>query len=263
MDCPHWLVAKPVAHRGLHGGLDQEYPENSMAAFKRAADHGIPFEMDVQLAAGGSLVIMHDANLKRVSGENVALENVDHRTLQRIRIGSSGEPIPTLSSVLEEINGKVPIVIDVRRWRPSFSLDLERAIANTIRGYTGELALQSFDPISVLSLRRMTRSHPIGQISGSLKSANRLLGAIGRMMLTNFVINPDYISYELGSLPSRYVTYWRDKRMKPNITWNVTSEAEEDRAAQLADNFFFDGYCPRAYAKASLHLNINVHLEGE
>jgi len=247
MDCPQWLVTKPIAHRGLHGGLNQGHPENSMAAFKRAADYGIPFEMDVQLAGDGLLIISHDANLKRISGLNVTSENVDRKALQRLRIGSSGEPIPMLGSVLEEINGRVPIVIDVRRWRPSLSPDLERAIAKVINGYTGELALQSFDPFSVFNLRRMTNGYPIGQISGSLKSASRLQGAIGRTMITNYITGPDYISYELESLPSRYASYWRDKRMRPNITWTVTSEAEENRTAQLADNFFFDSYRPRAY----------------
>lgn len=249
MDCPQWLLTKPVAHRGLHSGLDQGYPENSMAAFRRAAEHEIPFEMDVQLTADETPVILHDPDLKRVSGEDYVLGNIDYRTVRRLRVGQSGETIPELNSVLEEINGQVPIVIDVRRWRASFSLTLEKAIVNAIRGYTGELALQSFDPLSVLSLRRMTDDYAVGQASGSLKSASRLTRAIGQAMLTNCISKPDYISYELASLPTRAVDYWHNKRKKPNIVWTVTSDAEERQAMGLAENFFFEGYCPAIYSE--------------
>jgi glycerophosphoryl diester phosphodiesterase len=245
---PEWLVKMPIAHRGLHGGLDNEYPENSIAAFRRAAKYGIPFELDVQLAGDGSLVVLHDANLARVTGEDLAVESVTRKTLQELRIGSSDERVPILYDVLEEINGEVPIVLDVRRWRPSFSTDLEHAVSDATRGYSGELAMQSFDPFSVFNLRRMTKGHPIGQISGSLKSAGRISGAIGRSMAANFITKPDYISYELESLPSRYVNFWHHKKKRPNITWTVTRESEEERAEYLADNYFFDSYWPRIYA---------------
>ncbi len=68
-------------------------------------------------------------------------------------------------------------------------------------------------------------------------------------MLTNYVCRPDYISYELKSLPARSVAYWHDKRMKPNIVWTVTSQAEERQAAQFGENFFFEGYRPHYYSE--------------
>lgn len=82
-----WLVTRPIAHRGL---FDADRPENSLAAFRKAALRGIPFELDVQLARDGLLVVEHDADLARLTGEKIETPDVDHSQLRRLRIGSSG-----------------------------------------------------------------------------------------------------------------------------------------------------------------------------
>ena len=55
-----WLYA----HRGLHDG-NRSVPENSLEAFRRAAEAGYGVELDVQLTRDGMLVVHHDASLKR------------------------------------------------------------------------------------------------------------------------------------------------------------------------------------------------------
>ena len=59
-------LADRYAHRGYHDKPD--IPENSMAAFRRAAAHGLAVEFDVHLIADGSLVIFHDEQLERETG---------------------------------------------------------------------------------------------------------------------------------------------------------------------------------------------------
>src|SRR5580693_9907041 len=64
---PGWLTSRPIAHRGLHD-LAAGRPENSLAAFEAAAEAGYPCELDVQLTDSGELIVLHDADLTRVTG---------------------------------------------------------------------------------------------------------------------------------------------------------------------------------------------------
>ena len=57
---------RPYAHRGLWG---EGIPENSLAAFRRAAEHGFAIELDVQLSRDGEVMVFHDYTLDRVCGK--------------------------------------------------------------------------------------------------------------------------------------------------------------------------------------------------
>jgi glycerophosphoryl diester phosphodiesterase len=244
-----WLVSRPIAHRGLYDEAAGR-PENSLSAFRYAAAHDVPIELDVQLARDGLLVVMHDTDLARVAGVEGPVAELDRASLRRLRIGTAGEPIPTLGDALAAVAGRVPIVIDVRRWRAGRTADLERAVANEIKGYAGELALQSFDPLAVLRFRRLVSDHPVGQASGLLRSAGRVAGAVGRSMVTNFVTRPDFVSYELAALPSRYPEFWR-RHGVPLLAFTVSSTVTEAQAAELADNYFFSDYLPEIYRESA------------
>ena len=65
------------AHRGFHGN---GVPENSLAAFKRAVEHGFGSEFDVHITADGIPVVIHDSSLKRTAGADV---NVEDLTLEQ------------------------------------------------------------------------------------------------------------------------------------------------------------------------------------
>ena len=95
IDKDHWLITKPVAHRGLWGG---SVLENSLTAYERAAQAGYPFEIDLYLSTDGVLYCFHDKTLDRMTGRNVELQRVsefrrrfarareaDHRTPFRRR----------------------------------------------------------------------------------------------------------------------------------------------------------------------------------
>jgi glycerophosphoryl diester phosphodiesterase len=239
-----WLTRSPIAHRGLWDTA--ECPENSLAAFKQAVAHGIPFELDVQLTRDGQLAVVHDTDLERLTGKPHAVADLDMADLHRLRIDGTGERIPSLGEVLEIAEG-VPFVVDVRQWHGSRNGDLERAVLDAVRGYGGPFALQSFDPLAVLRMRRGAGGHPVGQAAGNLRSAGQLARILGRPMLTNAVTRPSYISYELSALPSSWVRFWQRLGI-PVLAWTVTSAAMEEDATSVADNFFFDEYLPRAYA---------------
>jgi len=111
-------VAKPAIHAHRGGALvngKPTFPENTMPAFKQAAEHGFVLELDVKLTRDGVPVVIHDATLERVtpcSGEVVdrTLAQLAHckvdvlgaeETLKQLPRGDPRRaPIPKLSQVL-------------------------------------------------------------------------------------------------------------------------------------------------------------------
>ena len=95
---------KFIAHRGLHGG---ETVENTLDAFKKAVDKGYGVELDIQLSLDKVPVVTHDYDLKRVFGIDKKVSSLSSEEL-----GAIG--VPTLSEVLNVLDGKVPLVAEIK-----------------------------------------------------------------------------------------------------------------------------------------------------
>ena len=62
-----------IAHKGLH---DQESPENSLSAFKKAMDNNYIIECDVQLIADGTVVVYSGEQLAKMTGRDGYVKNL-------------------------------------------------------------------------------------------------------------------------------------------------------------------------------------------
>ena len=65
-----------IAHRGLYDAA-QGIPENSLAAFRAAAEGGYGAELDTRLTKDGVVVVSHDSNIRRITGPDVTVESLD------------------------------------------------------------------------------------------------------------------------------------------------------------------------------------------
>ena len=93
-----------LAHRGA-GALA---PENTLAAFGAAADHGARWiELDVDVLADGTLLVLHDSTLDRTTDRSGRYDHLTAADLAGTDAGSwfspdfAGEPLPTLGACLE------------------------------------------------------------------------------------------------------------------------------------------------------------------
>ena len=69
---------KVFAHRGFSG----KYPENTMLAFKKAAEVGCyGIELDVQLTKDDEIVIMHDETIDRTTSGTGYIRDYMYREL--------------------------------------------------------------------------------------------------------------------------------------------------------------------------------------
>ena len=83
-----------------HRGGRAEFEENTLSAFESAYKKGVhSFETDIRLTADNELVIIHDANLKRVAGKDM---NVEESTREQISKIVTENSVNTLTKVSPE-----------------------------------------------------------------------------------------------------------------------------------------------------------------
>ena len=248
MSTPAWLVAQPIAHRGLHAPAKGVF-ENTLAAADAAIARGYGIECDVQLSRDGEAMVFHDHELGRLTEAHGPTRERSAAELGALRIGGSDERIPTLTALLDRIDGRVPLVVEVKS-RFDGDERLARRTAEILAGETRPVAVKSFDPKVVALLR-----HIAPRLRRGIVAQARYEGAEWgpttpeeRRGFASFAhwseTQPDFISYRYADLPSQVVVMPRILSGIPVMTWTVRSQAEADRASAFADQIVFEGFIP-------------------
>ena len=188
-----WLYA----HRGFHSEPDA--PENSLEAFRLAVKNGYGAELDVHLLADGNLAVLHDSWLKRMTGKGGVVESLTEKELSGYHLGNSRQTIPTLQQVLEVIDGRVPLIIELKPYKDNYRPLCERVFQDLDR-YDGVYCVESFYPQVLMWLRR-NRPYVIrGQLSMNYfrdhKGLSFLRAAAASSMMANVLTRPDFIAYK-------------------------------------------------------------------
>ena len=147
----------PLAHRALHD-VAEGRPENSRAAVKSAIAAGYGIEVDVQLTSDGGAVVFHDYALDRLTAERGPVRGRSLEDLAAIPLSGGDEGIPSLAEVLDLVAGQVPLLVEIKDQDGALGPDvgpLERAVAKAFAGYTGPLAVMSFNPHSVAAMAEL------------------------------------------------------------------------------------------------------------
>jgi glycerophosphoryl diester phosphodiesterase len=84
-----WLIARPVAHRGLHDA-QKNIIENTPSAFAAAIAGRYGIECDLQITADGEAMVHHDEALGRLTEGDVRLDTMTAADLKRIAYKATG-----------------------------------------------------------------------------------------------------------------------------------------------------------------------------
>ncbi|MBP5288431.1 MAG: glycerophosphodiester phosphodiesterase [Clostridia bacterium] len=186
-----------IAHRGLHG---DGVPENSLAAFRAAAQNGgLGAELDVQMTKDGKLIVFHDADLKRVCGAEKSVTGTDFEELQTFTLLDTNERVPLFSDVLEALDG-IPLVCEVKVSPGADIPALCRATLEALKTYKGPYCVESFHPAALRWFKKHAPDVIRGQLSCDMFRAPEKLPFFVRFLLTNLLLNfytrPDFIAYD-------------------------------------------------------------------
>ena len=186
------------AHRGLHDS-SKGIPENSMAAFKRAADLGYGIELDIHLTKDGRLAVIHDDSLLRTAGADVKAKDLTAEELGEYRLEGTEEKIPFLEDVLPLFIGKAPLVVELKV--EGNSAALAKAACDLLDQYPVDYCIESFHPQAIIWLKKNRPEICRGQLSQNFFKHEGGTG-LGKAadfamthLLTSFLSVPDFIAY--------------------------------------------------------------------
>lgn len=232
-----WLGSGPVAHRGLFSKA-QGIPENSMPAVDAAIKAGVGIEIDVRLTLDERVVVFHDKDLERMTGQSGLVSQTGFTSLTQTKLSGSDAFIPSLVDVLDHVGGQVPVLIEAKTdFHPKTMSRLMGGVRHALEGYNGPCAVMSFDPAVPLWLKNNAPNRCRGLIYGdkaleSLKNRLKLQMAIHKG-------DPDFLAVDVRELPNKICSNWR-ARQKPVYTWTVRTPEQEQTARDHADAPIFE-----------------------
>lgn len=229
------------AHRGLHD-MENGVVENSMTAFRRAVEAGYGIELDVHLTRDGKVVVFHDDTFERLCGVEGTVEDTDYSVMKEYFLGESGERIPLLSEVLDMVDGRVPLLIEVKL--PGTDTRLCKVLVEELESYDGQYMIQSFNCLALRWLRKHKREVPRGQLSANLTKSDSKPHFFFRFcvkyLLSNWVGRPDFISYKWADRKNPGL--WLNKALfrVPSAAWTLHGDQDMKAARGCFDMYIFE-----------------------
>jgi glycerophosphoryl diester phosphodiesterase len=243
-----WLIARPVAHRGLHDA-GAGVIENTPSAFAAAVSGNYAIECDLQISADGEAMVHHDDALGRLTDGSGRLDEMTSAALKRVAFNATTDRMISVGELCELVAGRVTLLIELKSGRAGDQRLALRA-AQILSAYSGPAAVMSFDPAQILPLRtsapQLTRGIAAERWSGPsgaeqvFARGQRAL-AYGRDALK---AHPQFIAFSVKDLPAALPLAARHLGGMPLLTWTVRNAEDQQRAARFADQMIFEGFRP-------------------
>ena len=241
----HPFLGVKWAHRGLHD-KKRGIPENSFPAFRAAIEAGDGIELDVHLTKDGQLVVFHDDTFERICGRRGRVEDTSYEEMQKYRLAETKERIPLLSEVLQLVDGKVPLLIEVKL--PNTDTKICRKLDEELRKYHGEYMIQSFNSLVLRWMKKHRNEIPRGQLSENLTKNDRtthyLLRFCVKYLLSNCMCRPDFISYNLLFQGDLSLKLAHGLFHAPCAAWVLRSEKELEQCQKQFCMYIFENFLP-------------------
>lgn len=233
------------AHRGLHDNKGKA-PENSLEAFRLAALNGYGIELDVQVTKDLVAVVFHDYDLIRACGVNKKVSDLSYRELLEYKLFKSQERIPTLRDVLDCIDGKVPLIVELKiPWKPNNTCI---AASNELENYEGLYCIESFNPFGLGWYKKHYPEIIRGQLSTDFIKekieGSRMQYFILKHLLFNFHTKPDFIAYHHKYKKGLSFTICRKLYKAWTIAWTIKSQDVLEECRSYYDLFIFERFNP-------------------
>lgn len=226
------------AHRGLHG---DGIPENSLAAFDMACREGFGIELDVQLSRDGEVMVFHDYTLIRMTGDERKLCDVDAAELRTLRLKDSDQTIPSFSEVLACVNGRVPLLIELKG--EEMNTDLCEKVAEKLATYTGKYCMESFNPLLVSGMRKRLPDAFCGLLYTNVcreKKKKSALNIALTVMALNALAKPQFIAFDKQDRASLPVKVTTCLHRAPKFVWTVKGDKELQTAHENGECAIFE-----------------------
>ena len=225
-----------------HRGASAHAPENTLAAFRLAAEQGADaIELDAKLSADGQIVVFHDPTLQRTTGTPGLLNTQSLAALKQLDAGRSfgpqfaGERIPTLAEVFEDVGQKLLINVELTNYStPKDSLPEAVATLIVRMGMQDRVLLSSFYPDNLTRARQVLPDIPVG-----LLAMPGLNGLLSRTALS-LRVSPHYLHPHLSNASAGLIAREHKRNRRVHV-WTVNRPDDMRRLfAAGVDGIFTD-----------------------
>ena len=159
------------------------------------------------------------------------------KELGLLSVGGTADKIPTLKQLLDLVQGKVPLVLELKG-READDEGFAETVLEVLEGYQGKVALMSFDHWLLRDLKALNAPYPVGLTAGGNKPEEF------EVHEKAMALGLDFISYFFADLPNPFISGQRAKGI-PVITWTVRDEKARKHTFENADQMTFEGFDPR------------------
>lgn len=253
-----WLIAPQIknrpdmselrkfdyAHRGLHN-KNKGIPENSLAAFRLAAERGFGIEFDLQITKDRKIVVHHDRSLKRMCGVDVNVDEITYSELQKYRLLGTEEVIPTLDQTLDAVGSRVPLIVEIKSYTEPEEISI--LVEERLMAYRGSYCVESFDPRVVKWFKENSPRVIRGQLMEHVQK-NEEVGAfeafLGRNLFSNFATRPNFEAYDYHS--RNRPSMWLAKKIfaMPEVSWTIRDWRAYRQLKKEGCIIIFEGFEP-------------------
>lgn len=241
-----WMIARPIAHRGLHDG--SRLIENTASAFQAAIAAGYGIECDLQLSADGEAMVHHDGALGRLTAGQGRLVAMPAASLRAVPFRATADRMLTLPELFELVATRVPLFLEIKSAFDGDRRLVERT-ADVLRGYSGPAAVMSFDPEVVGAMRELRAATPRGIVAERrYRDAEwQWMSATQRFALAHLLhantSRPHFVAYRVQDLPAPAPRLAR-RLGTPVLAWTVRTPEDRERARRHASQIIFEGFRP-------------------
>ena len=163
---------KNFAHRGgrMWG------PENTLVCFKKSVDLGVDgIELDIHKCRSGELVVIHDDTVDRTTNGKGAVKDMTWAELSALDAGSwydkkfAGENLPLLAQVLDLIDGKLAINVEIKNC-PTIYPGIEEDLIKMLDAYpyADKIMISSFDHNVIHTIHKKTKKYKLAMLGDSI-----------------------------------------------------------------------------------------------
>ena len=223
----NFLKSNLIAHRGLH---NKNIPENSIAAFKNAIKNNYIIELDIHLLKDNQIVVFHDDNLLRMTNINKLLKDTTYDEIKNLKLNNTKYTIPKIEEVLKLVNGKVPIIIELKYDRKTGLLEQE--LVKHLDNYKGKFCIKSFNPFTIRWFKKYRPNYIRGLLINYKKK--NLFDKIALNKIIMLICKPDFISCSYKLYNNKQIKKYMKK--KPVLAWTI----KNDKNFHLYKDKFFN-----------------------
>jgi glycerophosphoryl diester phosphodiesterase len=240
---PDWLIARPIAHRGLHDA-SASIIENTQSAIEAAVAAGYAIEVDLQVTADGDAVVHHDEVLGRLTDGRGRIDALTAAELRRVPFRATADRMLTIGDLCDLVSGRATLVLELKS-RFDGDRRLVSRVGEVLATYAGPAAAMSFDPWQVGMLRALAPVLSRGLVAQGISERDRGGRNLGLTYLRRAAAaRPQFIAYAVDDLPAAAPLLLRHVLGLPLLAWTVRNAKQRHLAQRWADQMIFEGFRP-------------------